>query len=484
MFPSQTSLIPVTVALIKFFQNHGFSAFTQNYPYWYLGSTPYKYLIGPIFPLLASLGLKLFPNLSLFSITIYFVLLSHLLAAIGWGLFIRRLSTKNFSILVFVFYLLFPWKYLSSLALSEASVVIAKSLLPFLFISFWELVRKNSPKKFLISLTILTIIFLTNTSVLPSIVVGLTGLILAASYKKGRVLNLGKKVKIAVLLLFTSLVIATFWYTHFYWSILLSNPSLGGQSSLKVFLKIFDLLKNSLPFFLAIFVVYFSKKIKKPILIFSLIWTFTFLFLKTYRFLMDVDFWQDWTSWFFELEIGVTILASVFVSNLLHRLRDKNDATTSIKMFSVTVIVFVLPFIVTDFVYEKLGRPPLISSIIPEAVESLQALNVVAKDERVFLSGSTVFWANAFYDMQQVRGGRDQVAVDADWAKAAWEFREGKDLAQTQRWLEKLDVVYVLVHKDISKEYYHDFKNIGKWEKVGKKIFDRNGDVVYKVRDE
>ena len=47
MFPAQLSFIPVTVALTRFIEANGF---VGTYPYWYLGTTPVKYLTGPVVP--------------------------------------------------------------------------------------------------------------------------------------------------------------------------------------------------------------------------------------------------------------------------------------------------------------------------------------------------------------------------------------------------------------------------------------------------
>ena len=80
MFPSQTSLIPITVALAKFTAANGFGGL---YPYWYLGSTPVKYLTGPVVPgVLVGLH-QLLPNFSLFDLSYFVILTSYFISAIG-----------------------------------------------------------------------------------------------------------------------------------------------------------------------------------------------------------------------------------------------------------------------------------------------------------------------------------------------------------------------------------------------------------------
>ena len=74
MYPPHTSLIPAAVALTRYIAEHGFSG---NYPYWYLGTTPVRYLTGPVVPniLIVLKNLFSFPN--------YFVALSS--KALNWA---------------------------------------------------------------------------------------------------------------------------------------------------------------------------------------------------------------------------------------------------------------------------------------------------------------------------------------------------------------------------------------------------------------
>src|SRR3990172_178072 len=95
MYPSETSLIPVTVALARFVENNGLFSMMGQYPYWYLG-VPFRFLTGPIIPLLQLFFHRTFPNVSLFSITIYIVLFGFLLSAIGWGFLVGKIQNSNF----------------------------------------------------------------------------------------------------------------------------------------------------------------------------------------------------------------------------------------------------------------------------------------------------------------------------------------------------------------------------------------------------
>src|SRR3972149_4021503 len=61
MYPSQTSLIPVAVAVVRFIES-GHSLWNSWYPYWYLG-LPAKFILGPAVPALLVLVHRILPIL-------------------------------------------------------------------------------------------------------------------------------------------------------------------------------------------------------------------------------------------------------------------------------------------------------------------------------------------------------------------------------------------------------------------------------------
>jgi len=522
MYPPQTSLIPVTVALVRFFEERGFSAFFINYPYWYLSSTPYRYLTGPIIPIVSVTLHKLFSNVSLFDITIWLVIVTYLFSAFGWLVLFNRLTgyrSNKFTIyhLPFtIFLIILPWRLFSALALNEASFTIARNFLPWVLLAFWGAIggktnRTNKTyRNIIIAVISLVLLLLINTSILPIFLVGLTSLVLASSFKEGKFRGIIRKVKLSLSLILYSLLLVTLWYTPGYWWTLFTNPSIGGASGVKVFFRILDLLKASIPLILAVIAVYFSGKIKNRLAVFVLIWILSFGFLTLFRFIGDPDFWMDWTTWFYELEVGVALLLFNFTLSISGRLKTRNDKfqitndqlNSKVKfqnskpqvksqnylLLSFTFILLLLSFYLTWRIHLALGKPALVSQEIPQGVQSLEKLAEIAGDgstslttSRVFLSGSTVFWANALYNIYQLRGGRDQVAVHRDWDKAAYELREGGDSEASIRWLHELEISYVLVHGPKSGEFYHDFKSINKWRDIGRVVWEADGDIIYEI---
>ncbi|OGM15651.1 hypothetical protein A2V56_01980 [Candidatus Woesebacteria bacterium RBG_19FT_COMBO_42_9] len=491
MFPSQTSLIPVAVAvsryLEKLVESNGWLAirsFNEGwYPYWYLG-LPAKYLLGPVVPMLLVLLHKLFPQVSLFSLSFILITFSFIVGAIGWGELAGKISgNRIIGVFVSIAALILPWRYLSSLALEETTFIVARNLLPWVLFMIYVYLTESTRRKLIVVLLALSLLFLVNTSILPILIVGAGSVILAASYsagqegKSGKLKGIWGYSKKFLKALILSLVVVTLWYTPGYWSTVLFNPSIGGASAGKVILRIFEILRNGLPFLLAIVSVFFSGKLKSRITVFTLTWLLTFLFLSVFRLLGDPDFWQDWSSWFYELEIGIGFLMAQVAYSLIR----KNEHRYSVKIYIVILILFLSPYWLSFRIYNTLGKPALISQSIPQGVYALTKLSEIAGEKRVFLSGSTVFWANALYDLNQVRGGQDKVAINPYWDHAAYQIREGESGELASVWLQSLGITYALVHTPKSYEYYHDFVNLSKWKDVGKVIWQDKGDIILEM---
>ena len=142
-------------------------------------------------------------------------------------------------------------------------------------------------------------------------------------------------------------------------------------------------------------------------------------------------------------------------------------------------MLVVIPIFISYLAFSKLGKPTILSKNPSVIIKNLEKLSQITQKKRVFLSGSTVFWANAFYDIYQIRGGRDEVSKDLVWREAAYTFREGKNLNMIKKYLKELNIAYVLVHTITSSEYYKDFKNVNIWKSIGEKVFESSGDILY-----
>ena len=77
--------------------------------------------------------------------------------------------------------------------------------------------------------------------------------------------------------------------------------------------------------------------------------------------------------------------------------------------------------------------------------------------ERAYLSGSHAFWASAFADVPQVRGGVDFAGLDPWWAHATYQINTGSDPQVSALWLRALGVRYAVVTGPGSTDAFRDF---------------------------
>lgn len=457
MFPSQTSLIPVGVALARFLGEKGLTAFSSNYPYWYLGTTPYRFLTGPIIPVLTVLFKKIVSGASYFDILIVLILLACLISALGWTFLVVKIKEEklNFSsfLVYFLLFAILPWKYLSGLALSEPSAFIAEMLIPFVLLA----INKNRYWGILAVFLIL----LVSTNILPILIVGIVTLTLTGSFTGGRIKKWKKPLKTSLIILAVGMALATLYYTPAFWITILTNPSIGGVPGVKAILSLLAMARNMIPIALAFIVIYFSRKITGKINFFGWAWILTFIFLTLWRALGNINFWMDWISWFGGIEIGLGILISANLKKLRY------------------LFLLVLPFLASFLVFKTLGSPELILNKMPAELAGTVKLSEIAGKNLIFTSGTGVFWLNAFYNTSQVRGGRDEVSINPEWFKTSYVLRESLDPATVSSGLEKLGVHYVLVNSDTSRSYYHDFKNVDLWNSIGSVIWQGSGDIIY-----
>lgn len=502
LYPAQTSMMPVNVALARFLEINGLGAIFSNYPYWYLGSTPFRYLSGPVLPLILSVTHRFFPSLSPFEIFLLLTSLGFLLGGVGVYLLTSELSgQKKTAILATFFYLFGPVVPLL-FPFSDGIYLLAFSALPFILFCYLKFLQKPNRKLKISLVTLITIALLTDTLIIPSLFLGMTAIFLAQTGWK----NAEAKLKGSLALLFFSFLVATLWYTPGYWWTLLTAPSFGGKGLGQVILWLGKILPSALALTLAVFSARFFKK-RDLLRDFCFFWLFTFGFLTLIRFLSDWDFWQDWTGYGMELQLGMAMGLALIMKNEKRRdqrsllsqseIETKND---NVKLKILYFLIVIFHFSLFTFIFNKYVLGTL-QKDITQTVEyrvgrwlsedARSGERPVKSDETsdhgasVFLSGTTAFWLNAFFDVSQVRGGRDQVSLDPNWREATWEIRDGVTTENTERWLKTLKITYVVVHTKDSQEYYHDFKDPGKFEaaKGLKKVFSDHDSTIYMVEE-
>jgi hypothetical protein len=483
MFPSSTSLIPATVSLLGFFNNNGFTSFFQNYPYWYYGSTPFKYLIGPVIPLIEYFLHLLFPTATIFTLVYWLIGLSIVVGLVGWIILIRQILKKDgitlpiaYYLLLIACYFLTPWKYLNGLAIDEGTYIVARGVIPFVLVIIWTYLRRRSNLWLVLSSLSVAILLLINTNVLLTIIIGSVALCLTISLKNNKFRHLEKKLRRIIYPIAIGFVVVTMWYGPKFWLVQLYNPSIGGVVGIGAILKGLDFLKNIIPLAMAVTVVYFNTKVKNRLTVFGLTWTFTFIFLTLYRFIANPDFFLDYTSWLFEVEVGaLLVVASIFQSI------PNFKSLVSKPILILITMVFIL-FGITFYAYKSLDSPKIFTSDFPKSTNSLSLLKNLPPDSKVFITGANTFWLNSMYNINQVRGGRDEVSIDPNWRRAAYTFREEKKKELIYEQIQKINLDYVLINTLDSPDYYKDYKNLNVWEGIGTKVASKDGDILLKVK--
>jgi len=524
MYPPQLSFIPVSVALARFIEGGG--DIWGNYPYWYLGSTPFRYLTGPIVPFLLAGLHKLIPQFSLFDLAYFTLITSLLILSLGWGFFAWQLSNqRKIGVIVGILSLLLPWHWVSSLGLGEVSAVLASALTPWVLLGFSvqclgasQTQKLNARRYPLIASVLLALLLLTNAVAAIPAVIGL--LILAVVV--GRDWERG--LKRALIVVVAGAILTLWWYTPGYFATILGAPSFGGKSALSTFISLVNSLRSFVPIILAIVLVFWRLKPKDIFQKFIIAWLVLFGTLSLMRFLADFDFWMDWTSWMGEVEVGLALFVSQLVLNVkfqiargpvgsssqptssigsnsnldqsrrfdLRALAGTPSAAATPRLFGVwSLVIGVLLIVAWFFAWQNrnfwLPRTD-ISQTVEYKTANWLANNLTIQQSNnsplVFLSGTTAFWLNSLVDVVQVRGGADQAAVHPTWRQSAWEIREGKSADDAEEALKSLKVNYLVVHTEESREFYHDFKNPEKFEQIESlsKIYESRGDIIYKVK--
>ena len=483
VYPAQTSLMPIHVALARFLTQDG--GVLAKYPYWYLGTTPIRYLTGPILPA-ALIILQRFSSLNMFEIFLCLVSFSFPLGASGVYLLVRDLKGSRLSaFLTAVFYFfgpIIPFLF----RFSSGLYLITFTFLPFILVGYLRFLRKRTQKLFVLLLLMVSFVILLDSMIVPSLIIGMVAIFIAkVGWRKTE-----ERLRQSLWLIFGSFLLTTLWYTPGYWLTLLGAPSLAGKGLAGVIAWLLKLLPTALAFGVAIFSGKFFKK-RNLLRDFCFYWLFIFGFLTLFRFLSDPDFWLDWIAYGIELQFGLAILGGLLLGRWLKRVEKKpvHRAWRYQVLMSRRTVTLVLVLVIVGTAWMITFNSYVVATLQPNVEETVEYklgkyLSEIAKPgDRVFLSGTSTFWLNAFFDIPQVRGGVDQASTDPNWRKATWELREGTNPEKSVKWLKDLDVSYLVVHTDESKEFYHDFTYQEKFEKAEglEKIYDESGDRIYRV---
>lgn len=460
-------LIPTVIALSNFFILN--FPHVSWYPYWYLGN-PFNYLIGPLVPFSLLILNKAF-FLPVPFAYFFLISLSFLIGASGLYFLIRSLGEeKRESFTSAILFLILPFSpYL--LFYQNGLHHIAFGFLPWILLLFLKLIKNFGPKNAIFLSIAIAFVLLIDVSILLRILIGFVTL--AVALKPDRQ-NAEKLLILTGLAILASLSISTIWYTPGFWFVVLSNPSFGGIPMVKLVQFLFQLILQLLPIFLAVSFVRWRHLRLSKTLLFGVLFFSSFFFLTVVRFLSDPDFIMDWIGFVLELQFG----GAIILGNIKYKILKIKNTYKILKIFlnvCVVILLIVGWLIVVREASSALSKGGYQSRI-------LSILKEVPKNERVFLSGTPVFFANSYLDISQVRGGMDQVSIHPFWADAAFQTREGENSSLAENWLKVLGVSSLLVHEKDSAEPFHDFKHPEKFTDF-RLIVEEKGDKLYKIED-
>lgn len=299
------------------------------------------------------------------------------------------------------------------------------------------------------------------------------GLYLLALMLKGR---LGESPRRLGRVFWRQLALLGFFYSPGFWWRRLMAPSLAGKGLASVMI----FLGRYLGVLMAMVLGFWASGGKKVWRregtgrLWVTVWAGCLGLLTVSRWLADVDFWRDYTAWSGEWTLGM-IFCLVLTAK-----RQKIGRGLLIVLIPLIII---LNFKVHFDTFGMNGGSGWRETRAWEGEMVDFLTEKMEKGERVFLSGSPVFWLNEKVDLAQVRGGRDEAAGHPFWDRAAWEIREGEKPELSLAWLRVLGVSWLAVHGPGSAEPFGDFRRPEKFEKLAElvKMGEGEGDAVYKV---
>ncbi len=456
-------LLRSTIALLQFFVN-SFPGFDW-YPYWYLGN-PYFYLSGPVIPVIVNL--LQYQNINTSQGYIVLLFLSIFICGLGiYSLLVNFDIEKKMSGFAALFFILFPASYMV-LQYQDGLKHITLASIPFLLIAYKRFLRSHKLRYGLVTILLILLILLINTSLLLTVCISLLALLFSLQLK-----DFKENIFKLVIIILLGISISTFWYTPGYWWTILINPSIAGIPLLKLITVFLQGALQLMPLIISLWVIKMKRIKFSGFKLFSILFTFSFLFLSLIRLVSDPDFYIDWTGFAPEIQMGFAFMIGAYSKRVMSH-------KYTLVLVAIMVALFHYYMVTNNnvtmkqFNNEEDAYKTRITSILTK---------YIPKSERVFLSGSSVFWINARDSIMQVRGGNDRASIHRWWAHGAYQVREGRDPSLTHAWLKILGASYILVNDSTSEEYFNDFKHIEKFEqkKYFTPVYSKSGDHLYKV---
>ena len=373
------------------------------------------------------------------------------------------------------------WTLFAPFFLGDGQRTIAYALVLVASIVAWKLMARWSSRLAVGLSFLVAVLFLVDSASFLTFLLWLAALLLTVVvqpklYRASIVVLIARLLSICLF----GFLLAGFWFTPGYIYTLFGSPSLGGKPFTAV---VISLMRGMLTFLPAVFGVIAARRWlrKSPLpVVVGLMGLLVFGSLTLAAFFADPDFWQDYSRFGRSLDLNLALLVGgIFYSRRLSRVG-------RVIPF-IAIVLLGLPFL---FQRGKLlgGSIDLIDTAEYRVDSELARLIDGECDGRdgcpvrAYLSGSTVFWLNSWFDVEQVRGGGEMGSVNDWWPHGSFQIREGVRPELAETWLEVLGVSYFVVHGLRSQEVYHDFRFPQKFDEMEgwENVWEKNGDTIYK----
>lgn len=422
------------------------------------------------------------------------------------------------------------WMLFSPFYLGDGYKTVAFGLLIVSLILAWRLIQRwNLRQAVTLTFMVAGLMLVDSVSFLTFFLWIIAFLLVAVVQSRSR------KVSIVVLsarlltVLLFGFILVGFWFTPGYIYTFLGSPSLGGRPFTVVFITLSKRLLTFFPAFLGVIAARRWLRKTSTVTVLGLMGILVFATLTFAGFFADPDFWTDYSRFGRSLDLSVALVVGGIISK-----SNSNSKRQRGRWIVAIAVILVLggPFLLqrgrllrgrVDLaktaeyrVASELSRlidEKCVASDIPEESSKLSFENKKTQlfypsdsspdplksplngdpgarvpsfpsnecPTRAFLSGSSVFWLNSWFDVAQVRGGGEMGAINDWWPHGSFQIREGRSTELAQAWLEALGVSFLVVHGLDSEEVYHDFRFPSKFEAMEgwEKIWEAKGDVIY-----
>lgn len=361
-----------------------------------------------------------------------------------------------------------PWRNINPVMWGDIQELITLTLMPIVLILIIKILKNPSIKNMTACAITISIILLADPAATVSLLIFITGLVVTERIEK-----LDQIVKSLVIITLLTIGLTAWWFSPELIKVIVNNRSLGEKTVL-------DLTQYALKISLAVipaFIAVLNLKIKgtqEKTLKITAFWLLCSSILIALFYISNPLYITEYARFITEWDIAFYLLISLIILRLTENTVTKRKIVTIISL--IVIVILSLNYILRAAIFHKPDED-ITNSIEYKIAKELKKVN----PNRVMVSGSITFWLNVFEPIPQLRGGRDYVATNEWWNHASYQITKGDDAETSIYWMKSLRISHVVVHTKTSREPYHDFLYPEKFEGKLDKVYEQDGDRIYKI---